>query len=353
MIERSQLFAYSLHFVLAGAIACLSASLTALLIRHLRLIDVPNARSSHLRATPRGGGIAIVCAFLAGISLIHLIGEVTPIGARYFLGFLVSAAIVAGLSILDDFRDIAPRIKLGVQLAAMAIALMSGLVIDELHLQGLGVVEMGWWGIPLSLLWILGLTNAFNFMDGLDGLAASNAAIASAFFAVISHQQGSLFIYLASLVLCAACLGFLAFNLPPARIFMGDVGSTFLGFTLAVMAIIAARYDRSHTSLFVVPLLLFHFIFDTAFSFLRRLLRGEPVLRAHRTHLYQLLNQLGFSHGRVTLAYCAMAVFQGGAAIWMVNIGGDSRVWIFLPILALHCAYAGWIVSASKRRGLI
>lgn len=352
-MERAQFLAYALHFVLAGAIAGLSAFLTALLARYLRVLDVPNERSSHVVPTPRGGGIAILCGFLAGISLIHLIGDVTPIRTRYFIGFLASAFIVAAVSIVDDYRTITPKAKLAIQLVAMSAALGSGLVIDELHFPGIGSVQMGWWGFPLSFLWILGLTNAYNFMDGLDGIAGGTAVIASAFFCLIAFQQGSVFIYLASLVLCAASLGFLVFNLPPARIFMGDVGSTFLGFTFAVMAIIAARYDRSHTSLFVVPLLMFHFIFDTVFTFLRRLAGGESVLWAHRTHLYQLLNRSGLSHGKVTAVYSGMAVLQGLAALWMVNIPGDDRVWIFLPILALHCVYAWRVVAAARRRSLI
>jgi len=352
-MERSQFFAYFLHFVLAGAIAGLSALLTAALARHTRLMDIPNVRSSHARPTPRGGGIAIVCAFLTGISIIHLLGEVTPIRTGYFIGFLASGFVIATISIVDDYRSISPGTKLGVQLIAMASALAAGIVIDQLHLPGIGVVELGWLGYPLSLLWILGLTNAYNFMDGLDGLAASTAVIASAFFCVISFHQGSLFIYLASLVLCAASIGFLVFNLPPARIFMGDVGSTFLGFTLAVMAIIAARYDRSHTSLFVVPLLLFHFIFDAAFTFFRRLWRREPVLQPHRTHLYQLLNRLGCSHGMVALIYSGMAVFQGFVAIWMVSIPGSNRAWVFLPLLMLQSVYAYWVTSSSRRKGLL
>jgi len=185
--------------------------------------------------------------------------------------------------------------------------MLAGIVIDVLHLPLLGLVELGWWAYPLTLLWAFGLTNAYNFIDGLDGLAAGTAVIAAAFLAYISFQQGSHFIYLASLTLAAAALGFLIFNLPVAKIFMGDVGSTFLGLVFAVMAVIAARYDHSHTSLFVVPLLLLHFIFDTTFTFLRRLFAGEQVFMAHRTHLYQLLNRMGLSHGKVTAIYLALA----------------------------------------------
>jgi UDP-GlcNAc:undecaprenyl-phosphate GlcNAc-1-phosphate transferase len=202
-------------------------------------------------------------------------------------------------------------------------------------------------------LWLLGLTNAYNFIDGLDGLAASTAVIAASFFAYISFKQGSHFIYLASLMLAGASVGFLGFNWSPAKIFMGDVGSTFLGFTFAVMAIIAARYDHSHTSFFVVPLLLFHFIFDMVFTLFRRLLASEHVFTAHRSHLYQLLNRMDYSHKQVALIYSAMAVCQGIAAVWMVSILGSERVYVFLPFLISYCLYAKKIISMTKREGIV
>ena len=341
------------HALFAVTVLGVSAIMTTLLIRNLKLFDVPNERSSHTQITPRGGGIAIVSAFLAGILLIHLIGDKTPIYTRYFLGFFAAALVIAALSLYDDFRHVSFKIKLVMQIIAIIVAMLSGIVIDVTYLPLLGEMRWGWWAYLLTLLWITGLTNTYNFMDGLDGISASTAVIAAVFLSFISFQQGSHFIYLAALTLAAASLGFLIFNWSPARIFMGDIGSTFLGFTFAVMAIIAARYDHSHTSFFVVPLLLFHFIFDTVFTFLRRLLRGENVFQAHRTHLYQLLNRLGYSHGKVALLYSAMAFSQGLAAVWMViNLGGD-RFLAYIPFLILQLVYAGWVISRAKERGMI
>ena len=341
------------HMLFAVAIFGVSVIVTILLIRYLKIFDVPNERSSHTRITPRGGGIAIVSAFLAGILLIHLMGDKTPIYTLYFLGFFAAASVIAALSLYDDFRHVSFRVKLGGQVIAIIVAMLSGIVIDVTYLPSLGEVRWGWWAYPLTLLWIMGLTNAYNFIDGLDGIAASTAVIAAAFLSFISFQQGSHFIYLTALTLAAASLGFLIFNWSPARIFMGDIGSTFLGFTFAVMAIIAARYDHSHTSLFVVPLLLFHFIFDTAFTFLRRLLRGENVFQAHRAHLYQLLNRLGYSHGKVALLYSAMAFSQGLAAVWMVNNLGEKRPLMYIPFLVLQLVYARWVIGKAKKRGII
>lgn len=343
---------FLLHLVFGLVIAGLSAFVTAMLIRHIKAFDVPNERSSHTAVTPRGGGIAIVSAFLVAILIVHLVGHTVPIHAPYFFGFLFSSFVIAVLSFYDDFHIVSFKVKLGGQIIAIIVGLYSGIVIDVLHLPFLGEVYIGIWAYPLTFLWILGLTNAYNFIDGLDGLAASTAVIAAVFFSYISFQQGSHFIYLASMALAAASFGFLIFNWSPARIFMGDVGSTFLGLVFAVMAVIAARYDHSHTSLFVVPLLLFHFVFDTIFTFFRRMFAGEHVFSAHRSHLYQLLNRLGYSHKQVALVYSAMALCQGFAAVWMVKSLGVERIYVFAPFLIGYCIYAKVVIVKARRNGI-
>jgi len=310
--------------------------LTLLLVRYLNNYDVPNERSSHTRITPRGGGMAIIVAFLLGIFMMYLSGAKVPLDTS-LPGFLAAVFLIAMLSLYDDFRRVSFKIKLLGFTLAMMVAMLSGSVIEPMY---------GWWVYPLTLLWMMGLTNACNFMDGMDGLVAGTAVIVALFFAFIAFGQGSHFIDLASLALAAASLGFLMYNWSPARIFMGDVGSTFLGFTFAAMAVYAARYDDAHISLLVMPLLLFHFIFDTGFTFLRRLRKGEHVFTAHRSHLYQLLNRLGYTHQQVALLYSAMAVGQGLAAVWMVN--GPGRAYIYLPFLVFYLCYAAWVLHKAK-----
>ncbi len=341
------------HMVFALVITGVSALTTWLMLRHLTIYDVPNERSSHTQITPKGGGIGIVVAFLAGILLIHIIGDKAPIYTRYFLGFFAGFLVIAALAFADDLRPVSFKIKLCGYALATIVAMWAGIVIDITYLPVLGKVHWGWGAYPLTLLWVLGLTNSYNFMDGLDGIAAGTAVIAALFLSVIAFQQGSDFIYLTSLVLAAASFGFLIFNWSPAKIFMGDIGSTFLGFAFATMAVIAARYDHSHTSLFVVPLLLFHFIFDTLFTFFRRLLAGEHVFMAHRSHLYQLINRLGCSHKQVASLYAALAICQGAAAIWMTDIPGPNRLFIYLPFLVLYLLGAIWVTVQAKKKGLL
>ena len=341
------------HLSFAVLISWLSAVVTYYLVSNLRALDIPNERSSHTRVTPRGGGVAIVAGFLIGISLIQAVGDKTPIYTQYFFGFLLSGLMLAVISFYDDFHTVSFRFKLGGQLVAISLALWSGIVIDQLHMPVFGVVDFGMWAYPLTFLWLLGLANAYNFIDGLDGLATSTALIAASFFAVVTFLQGSHFIYLASLSLAAASFGFLIFNWSPAKIFMGDVGSTFLGFTFAVMAVIAARYDHAHTSLFVMPLLLFHILFDTIFTFSRRLMAGDHVFTAHRTHLYQLLNRIGYSHKRVTTIYAVLAVIQGIAASWMVRSLGAERVYVFIPFVIIYGLAAMLVLRTATRKGIV
>jgi UDP-GlcNAc:undecaprenyl-phosphate GlcNAc-1-phosphate transferase len=341
------------HFLFASVLVGISIVVTILVLRHLKVFDVPNERSSHTKVTPRGGGIAIVVAFLFGISLIHTVGDKTPIYTPYFLGFLVSAFVLAAIALYDDFHTVSFKFKLGGQIVSIIAALMAGIVIDEVHVPVFGVVDFGIWAYPLTFVWLLGLTNAYNFIDGLDGLAASTALIAALFLAYISFVHGSHFIYLTALSLAAATAGFLIFNWSPAKIFMGDVGSTFLGYTFAIMAVIAARYDHSHTSLFVVPMLLFHILYDTVFTFLRRLFAGDHVFTAHRTHLYQLLNRIGCSHKAVAYIYSFLAVVQGVTAAWMVSSLGAERVYVFMPFLIVYSLCAVLVLAMTKHKGIV
>lgn len=327
--------------------------ITQAMIKRVRIMDVPNERSSHRAPVPKSGGIAIVTTFLIGIVAIYLLGDKTPITKGYFVGFIVSSLAIALVSFYDDINYKFFTVKLGTQLVAAVLVLCFGIVIDEIGIPGYGLAHVGWIAYPLSLLWIVGLTNAFNFMDGLDGLAAGVAVIVSFFLGYITLVNGSTFVYITCYAIFAGALGFLRYNIPPAKIFMGDVGSAFLGFVFATLAIISARYDHSHTSFFVVPLLLFHFIFDTSFTFVRRLMSKEYVTQAHRTHLYQLLNQLGWSHLRVSLFQYAMCLAQGIGAVYMVHVKGDQRLFVFIPFLIFQICYAVVVVRKAKREGIL
>jgi len=341
------------HLVFAFSLFLMSAALTWLMMR-ARILDVPNHRSSHDRPVPNSGGVAIVLTALLGFSTVYALSDEVRIAERHMIGFGLAALAIVAISLFDDLGRLRTfRIKLGTQLLAAAILLGFGVSIEKMTLPFVGSVALGWWGYPITLLWVIGMTNMFNFMDGLDGLAGGTAVIVAAFFALITFLQGSLFVYILCYALFAAALGFFVFNFPVARIFMGDVGSQFLGFIFAAIAVIAAEHDAARTPLLVMPLLFFNFLFDTVFTFCRRLLAGENVTQAHRSHLYQLFQRLGFSHVRVSQFHFAVAVAQGIGALALLRLEVSMRPVVFVPFLAFEIGYAWIVVRAAKRRGLI
>ncbi len=322
------------------------------MLKHGRILDHPNHRSSHQRAVPKSGGISIVVTFLIGMCFIIFFADEDLLNKSYILGFVFSAVLIAAISFVDDIWEKSAQFKLATHLVAVGVVLYSGIVIDTLSLPWVNRVSLGWVGYLISAIWILGLTNAYNFMDGIDGLVGSTALIAAIFFMAISYYEGSSFVYITGYTIIAGSVGFLIYNVPPARIFMGDVGSAFLGFVFATLAIIAARYDQSHISFLVMPMLLFHFIYDTLFTFTRRLLRGEKTMQAHRTHLYQLLIRSKYTHLEVTLLLSCMAFLQGLGAIWMVNIPGNERLYVFIPFLMIQIVYSYLTLKRARKAGV-
>jgi len=341
------------HLMFALLLAVLSWGITWWMLHRVAIMDVPNERSSHEIPTPRGGGVSIVVTFMVGVIAIFMFADKAHIDHRYFWGFLVSSVTMAWISFYDDIKDYPAHIKLLTHILAIIVVLGSGIVIDQISIPFIGEVEIGWFGYVGTFIWLLGLSNAYNFMDGIDGMAASTAVIVCAFFGWIAFHQGSHFIYIVSYTILAGSAGFLFWNRPPARIFMGDIGSIFLGFVLACMAVIADRYDMSHTSILVMPLLLFHFIFDTVVTMARRVFYGENITQAHRTHLYQLLVRMGMTHRAVAGSYCLLAILQGFAAISMLEVYDSTRLLMFVPFVLLYSLLAYEITNRARQQGLI
>jgi len=347
------LSAFLTHLAFAAAIFVLSAALTWLMMRRVRILDVPTERSSHTRPVPKSGGVAIVTAFVVAALVIYFVAGVARIDDRHFWGFLITGLLLAIVSFVDDVNQKSFLAKVGTQMLCVTVMLAFGVVVTRLWIPLAGEVYLGGWGYVLTFLWIIGLTNAFNFMDGLDGLAGGVALIAAMFLCAIAITQYSLYVYVTSYALIASVAGFLLFNFPPARIFMGDVGSAFIGFAFATLAVIGANLDLGHLSFYVVPLLLFQFIFDTVLTFVRRLIAGEKVHLAHRTHLYQLLNRMGYSHRSVALFHYAVAIAQGLGAFALVGLEPRHRALAFIPFLLFNSLYAYWVLRRARAKALI
>ena len=304
-----------------------------------QLLDIPNERSSHTRPTPRGGGLVIVVLSTAGLILAWL--RYPTASPTVLIAYLVGAWLIAGVSWVDDLRSLPNRMRFGAHsLGAVLVILGIGHwgVVD---LPLLGAESLGWLGVIITFLWIVGLTNAYNFMDGIDGIAGGQAVIAGIGWAALGCI-GSNVGRLMGILLAASSLGFLGHNWPPARIFMGDVGSAFLGFTFAALAVAAAQRDARLALAGI--LLVWPFVFDATFTFLRRLCRRENVFAAHRSHLYQRLVIAGCSHRAVTLLYIGLAAAGAILALlWTLDVAGSSLlIVVSMPVLCWGLCKVVW-----------
>jgi len=293
---------------IAGAAFLLSYLLTRGLARpgsRLYLLDHPNERSLHDRPVPRGGGLAIVIAAAAGAAaIIGLRGAPAGIGWQGMAWVAAGALVVAAVSFADDRRGLHPALRIGVHgLAALAL-LAGGLGLEALVLPGLAVALPGWLGGLLAVLFTVWLVNLYNFMDGMDGFAGGMAVFGFGAFALLAGLGGHAGLAASSLMVAAAAGGFLALNFPPARIFMGDVGSSFLGYLAAAFALWADR-ERAFP-LWVAVLVFSPFVVDATVTLLHRLVRGERVWQAHKTHFYQRLVQLGWGHRETVIREYAL-----------------------------------------------
>jgi len=303
-----------------------AAFMTAvLLVRRLRawaaargVLDIPNARSSHVEATPRGGGLAIVAVTLAAAAVACVLHADA---AGRLLGAVVPAAAVAAVSWIDDVRSLSKRLRFTVHLGSAVAATAFLGPVERVDLGGLGTLDLGPAAWPLTVLWIAGLTNAFNFMDGIDGIAGLTAVVAGLVLAVVTTASGSPAVGGVAAAFAAAAGGFLTCNWQPARIFMGDVGSAFCGFLLAVLPLALPR-EAIPAVLPVAIAPLWPFILDTGSTLVRRLFAGENIFQAHRSHLYQRLVIGGWSHGAVAAVYGLLAAILGGLAILRMRVIG-------------------------------
>ena len=282
--------------LLYGAAAVICSALLAyaitppvrVLAYKIGAIDIPaDARRMHKKPIPRLGGLAIFVSFLI-TSLIFC--DFSPTLLAIWLG----GAMLCLLGTLDDIYRLHRLIKLIVQIAAASLAVVNGVSIGQINLGG-SYVHLGAWSYPLSILWIVGLTNAINLIDGLDGLACGVSAICSLSLLGVSLLMGETGVALVIAILAGACFGFLPFNRNPARIFMGDTGALFLGYSMAVISVDGVM--KAHALLsFLIPISIFALpIFDTAFAIIRRVLHGKSPFSPDRGHLHHRLVDMGFT----------------------------------------------------------
>ena len=337
-----------IFFVIAG---CISLLLTSALRRYAlskSLIDVPNARSSHTVPTPRGGGVAIVLSFLLLVPLLSIF-SLLPWASAW--GLIGAGAGVAVLGFLDDHGHIAARWRLLGHFSAAVWALFWLGGIPPLTIMGV-VFDMGWIGAVLSLFYLVWMLNLYNFMDGIDGLASVEAIAVCLSASLIYALMGFSSLAWAPLLLSFTVAGFLYWNFPPAKIFMGDAGSGFLGVTLGILSLQAAW--ASPALLWVWVILMGVFVVDATFTLVRRLVRGDKVYEAHRSHAYQYASRQFGRHLPVTLTVGLVnVVWLLPVALCVALLGLDGFVGViiaYIPLVMLAWKFQAGAVEKSEAR---
>jgi UDP-GlcNAc:undecaprenyl-phosphate/decaprenyl-phosphate GlcNAc-1-phosphate transferase len=339
------------HLAFCGALALVSAMVVAAMLS-AGIIDTPDARKAHTRPTPKGGGVGVVVAFMLGITVLYGYADFARLANGYFLGVILASFAIAVVAFLDDLRDWPFTVKFAAQTMAALGAVGTGLYLRAINLPYVGTVELGWVGAVGTLAWILFMTNAMNFIDGLNGLAAGTALVACGFLAVVAAGQGGWFVYFAAMLLAAGLIGFLPFNFPRARIFLCDVGSQFCGFMLAVLALVASRFEGVELSALLMPMLLSGVLFDVAFTLARRARDGERITQAHRGHLYQVAHRSGVSPVRITLVHWGFATWGGLCCLLFIAAPPPAKPFVPLLTLVPQGVWLRFVVRRAQAAGL-
>ena len=318
--------------VTAMVVALITTPVVKSLAFRVGAVDVPkDNRRMHNHPIPRMGGLAIFFGFLLSV-LIYV--EITP----QLAGMLLGGVIIVVLGIFDDIYALGPRFKLAVQIAAALVAVLSGNVIEVLsnpnifssHLWW----ELGWLSYPVTAIWIVAITNAVNLIDGLDGLACGVSTISSLTMLVISLAVADGPVAVVMAALAGGCIGFLPYNLNPAKIFMGDTGSTFLGYMLATVSIMGLFKFYAVIS-FAVPFLILGLpIFDTANAIIRRVAAGRSPMSPDRGHVHHKLIDMGFNQKQAVAILYAISATLGLTAVVLTSSGEVKAIVLLLAVLA-------------------
>ena len=332
----------------AALIALVTTPVVRSLAFKMRAVDVPkDNRRMHNHPIPRMGGLAIFLGFLFSVLIfVPLTDELR--------GMLLGAVVIVVLGVLDDIYALPAMPKFLVQIGAALIAVLQGNVITHLSNPNLfsasPIWNLGVLSIPFSVLWIVAITNAVNLIDGLDGLACGVSAISSMTLLVIALTVSEPQVALLMAALAGACLGFLPYNLNPAKIFMGDTGSTFLGFILAVVSIQGLFKFYAIIS-FAVPFLMLGLpIFDTCFAILRRVSHGQSPMSPDRGHIHHRLIDMGFSQKQAVAVLYIISAILGLSAVVLTTIG-VVRAMLFLLALCAAGAVAGKLYLDRVNQG--
>ncbi|MDR1206132.1 MAG: undecaprenyl/decaprenyl-phosphate alpha-N-acetylglucosaminyl 1-phosphate transferase [Peptococcaceae bacterium] len=308
-------------------------------------VDRPGERTVHSGIMPRLGGLAIIAGFWTAVFL-------TQRMTSGLWGFFAGSMLILAVGIWDDAVRVKPWMKLVFQVLAAVCVMAGGIQVSFVtNIFFGGVLPLGWIGYPMTLIWIVGVTNAVNLVDGLDGLAAGVSAIAALTIGVIAWMEGMQTMGMLALILAMSVLGFLKYNFYPAKIFMGDTGSLFLGYALSVLAIVGLTKTVTVISLFLPVVVLGIPILDTAYAIVRRYSSHKPIFSADKDHLHHRLMAVGLSHRNTVLVIYGVSAILGASAVW-ISILSAARGMIVMAVVTAAVFFLANRVGILSRKAI-
>jgi UDP-GlcNAc:undecaprenyl-phosphate/decaprenyl-phosphate GlcNAc-1-phosphate transferase len=292
--------------------------------------DSPNNRKVHEKIMPRMGGLVIYISFMIGLLIMN------P-DSKYHFAIMIGSVIIVLTGILDDIFELSAKVKLVNQLAAaLIVVIWGGVQVNFINLPFGGILEFGWLSVPITILWIVGVTNAINLIDGLDGLAAGVSSIALISLSGMAIIMGDMYVMTIGFILLASTLGFLLFNFYPAKIFMGDTGALFLGYMIAVLSLLGFK-NVTFIS-FIIPIIILGVpMTDTIFAIVRRLVKKAPLSKPDKSHLHHCLLNLGFTHRQtVLMIYMISAMFGLAALIFTLTTMWGSLLILTIILISIE-----------------
>lgn len=310
----------------------------------LNIVDFPNFRKIHTKVTPLLGGLSIFAGVFVGLLYLRPTHE-------HYVEIMLGAVVIIIVGILDDKYDLRPIIKFGGQILAASLLISSGLIIERFTLPFIGVVELGGFSVIITILWVVGITNAVNFMDGLDGLATGISTIAISTMLIMAIIDMQVFAAYLCVVLIGANLGFLYHNFYPAKIYMGDTGSNFLGYMIAVISILGLFKNIAILG-FVIPVVILAVpIFDTLFAIIRRTRNKQSISSPDNKHIHYQLLRVGFSHRQSVLIMYGFSIVFGILAILFAEVSYSTTFFVmiaFLILIHILAEIAGLVMDGRR-----
>ncbi|BFH65584.1 MULTISPECIES: glycosyltransferase family 4 protein [Paenibacillus] len=325
--------------IVSLALALLLTPLVKKLAIKIGAVDVPNARKVHTKIMPRLGGLAIYLAFMLSMfAVLPFVWDLFSMrDANFIKAFLLGGSVIVLIGALDDRFELSAKVKLLGQIVAACIVVFGfDITVDFVNIPFNNTYSSleSWIAIPLTIFWIVGVTNAINLIDGLDGLAAGVSGIAIGTILVMALLMGNLTVALLCLLLLGGVVGFLFFNFHPAQIFMGDTGSLFLGFSLAMLSMLG--FKQIAIVSFITPLIIIGVpLSDTFFAIVRRWIQKKPIFAPDKGHLHHCLREIGFSHRQSVLIVYGIAAFFGVLAVIQSSAAMYEANWVTFVVICV------------------